>query len=43
MPQENQQAEPIKKYYIAYFDLLGYREFFQSYPDKVGNFLQVIH
>ena len=43
MSEENQQAEPIKEYYIAYFDLLGYKEFFQSYPDKVGNFLQVIH
>lgn len=43
MTQENKQAEPIKEYYIAYFDLLGYKEFFHSYPDKVGDFLQVIH
>lgn len=43
MPQESKQAEPIKEYYIAYFDLLGYKEFFQSYPDRAGNFLQVIH
>ena len=43
MLQENKQAEPIKEYYIAYFDLLGYKEFFQSYPDKVKDFLQVIH
>jgi len=43
MPQENKRPEPIKEYYIAYFDLLGYKKFFQSYPDKVGDFLQVIH
>ena len=43
MPQENKQVEPIKEYYIAYFDLLGYKKFFQSYPDKVENFLQIIH
>lgn len=43
MPQEDKQAEPIKEYFIAYFDLLGYKEFFQNYPDKVKNFLQIIH
>lgn len=43
MSKENRQAEPIKKYYIAYFDLLGYKKFFQSYQDKVGNFLQDIY
>lgn len=43
MPKEVKCAEPIKEYYIAYFDLLGYKDFFQSHPDKVENFLQVIH
>ena len=43
MSQENKQPEPIKEYYIAYFDLLGYKEFFKTHPDKVGDFLQVIH
>lgn len=43
MSQGNKKAEPIKEYYIAYFDLLGYKEFFQNYPDKVENFLQIIH
>lgn len=27
MPKENRQVEPIKEYYIAYFDLLGYKSF----------------
>lgn len=43
MSQENKQVEPIKEYYIAYFDLLGYKKFFQSNPDKVEDFLQIIH
>lgn len=43
MIQESQQAEPIKEYYIAYFDLLGYKDFFRNCPDKVGDFLQIIH
>lgn len=38
MPQEYKQPDPIKEYYIAYFDLLGYKKFFQSYPDKVKDF-----
>lgn len=36
-------AEPIKKYYIAYFDLLGYKNFFRNNPDKVELFLENIH
>ena len=40
---EYKKAEPIKEYYIAYFDLLGYKNFFQSYPNEVANFLQMIH
>lgn len=43
MPQKEKQAEPIKKYYIAYVDLLGYKQFFQSYPDKAERLLQVIY
>ena len=43
MTADNMKAEPIKEYYIAYFDLLGYKEFFRNYPDKVENFLQVIY
>ena len=43
MMQESRQAEPIKEYYIAYFDLLGYKEFFHNYPGKVEDFLQIIH
>ncbi len=43
MSQENKQPEPIKEYYIAYFDLLGYKKFFEDHPDKVGDFLQIIH
>lgn len=34
---------PIKEYYIAYFDILGYRQFFKEYPDKVENLLNEIH
>lgn len=43
MTQDSRKAEPIKEYYIAYFDLLGYKEFFQNHPNEVENFLQVIH
>lgn len=43
MPLENQMPEPIKEYYIAYFDLLGYKDFFRTYPERVGEFLQEIH
>ena len=43
MLQENKQPEPIKEYYIAYFDLLGYKQFFETHPEKAGDFLQVIH
>lgn len=43
MSQENRNASPIKKYYIAYFDLLGYKQFFKNHPDKVEDFLKDIH
>ena len=37
------KPKPIKSYYIAYFDILGYREFFLNNPDKIPDFLQMIH
>lgn len=43
MSKEDRQVKPIKKYYIAYFDLLGYKSFFEDHPDKVETFLTVIH
>lgn len=43
MSQEKMQPEPIKEYYIAYFDLLGYKEFFRSHPENVQDFLRTIH
>lgn len=35
--------EPIKDYYIAYMDLLGYKQFFVENPDKAQEFLSYIH
>lgn len=43
MPEDNKKPEAIKEYYIAYFDLLGYKDFFYNHLDKVENFLQVIY
>lgn len=43
MSQEYKPAEQIKEYYIAYFDILGYKKFFQNNPDKIADFLQIIH
>lgn len=43
MPKENKQVEPIKEYYIAYFDLLGYKDFFEKNPQKAGSFLNTIY
>ena len=40
---EKKNPNPIKSYYIAYFDILGYKEFFQDNPDKVSSFLDMIH
>ncbi len=39
----NTAPAPIKEYYIAYFDLLGYKEYLKNNPDKVGEFLNIIH
>ena len=43
MLREDREIEPIKKYYIAYFDLLGYKSFFETHPDEVELFLKGIH
>ena len=32
----------IKRYYIAYVDLLGYKDFFEKHPEKVHDFLDLI-
>lgn len=34
---------PIKEYYIAYFDILGYRQFFKDCPEMVESLLNEIH
>lgn len=39
----NGQAAPIKEYYIAYFDLLGYKDFFKTKPDQVEEFLEYMY
>lgn len=43
MPKEDRQVESIKEYYIAYFDLLGYKSFFETHSDKVETFLKAIN
>ena len=37
------QPNPISEYYIAYFDILGYQEFFKESPEKAQDFLNTIH
>lgn len=39
----NQTANPIKEYYIAYFDILGYQAFFKETPEKANEFFNTIH
>ena len=39
---EFQSASELKRYYIAYVDLLGYKDFFQKHSDQVLTFLQTI-
>lgn len=39
----NNEPNPIKKYYIAYFNILGYKAYFQENGDKVPAFLNMIH
>lgn len=43
MTKINGQAAPIKEYYIAYFDLLGYKDFFKTKPDQVEEFLEYMY
>lgn len=40
---DRSQPNPISEYYIAYFDILGYQEFFNESPDKAQEFLNIIH
>jgi len=40
---EASKPNKIKDYYIAYFDILGYRKFFENNPDKAEEFLSMIH
>ncbi len=40
---ENNTANPIKEYYIAYFDILGYKAFFEESPEKAPEFLNTIN
>ena len=39
----NQKPNQITEYYIAYFDILGYQEFFKETPEKAQDFLNTIH
>lgn len=39
----NSTPNPIREYYIAYFDILGYKDFFQATPEKATDFLSLIH
>ena len=40
---ENNTANPIKEYYIAYFDILGYKAFFEGTPEKAPEFLNIVN
>lgn len=39
----SQLPNQITEYYIAYFDILGYQEFFKETPKKAQDFLNTIH
>ena len=39
----NNTPNEIKEYYIAYFDLLGNKEYLKNNPDKVADFLNLIN
>ena len=43
IPMEKITPNPIKKYYIAYFDILGYKDFFKSNPNKAGELLHILN
>lgn len=40
---ENNKPSPIKEYYIAYFDILGYKAFFAEAPEKANEFLNIVN
>lgn len=39
---DNKTPNQIKEYYIAYFDILGYKQFFETSPEKVPELLNFI-
>lgn len=39
----NTNPDPIKEYYIAYFDILGYKEFFRQHSEQIPELLSAIH
>ena len=40
---DQSSPNPIKEYYIAYFDILGYRQFFVDAPEQAESLLTNIH
>lgn len=40
---QNTTPNPIKEYYIAYFDILGYKAFFAETPEKANEFLNIVN
>ncbi len=40
---DNIVPNPILEYYIAYFDILGYKDFFKKTPENEQQFLNAIH
>ena len=43
LSMENNKPNPIKDYYIAYFDILGYKAFFSETPEKANEFLNIVN
>ena len=39
---DNKTPNQLKEYYIAYFDILGYKQFFETSPEKVPELLDFI-
>ena len=40
---EPKAPNELKRYYIAYMDILGYKDFFQKYPDLISQLLNSIY
>lgn len=40
---KNNTPNPIKEYYIAYFDILGYKAFFAETPEEANKFLNIVN